>query len=48
MEIILGNFIGWILGMLLVNAYFNYSDNRSKRHYRFVWRKKKNYNKFRK
>lgn len=47
MEIVLGNFIGWILGTLLVRAYINYSENRSKRHYRFVWRKK-NYNKFRK
>lgn len=48
MEIILGNLIGWILGTLLVNAYFNYADNRSKKRYRFVWRKKNNHNKFRK
>lgn len=48
LEILIGYGIGQILGGILAHIYLNYEDNRSNRRYRIVWRKKKNYNNFRK
>lgn len=46
MGIVLGAFMGWIVGTLIVKTFIEIPEGRSSSRYRFVLRKNKNYNKF--
>ncbi|AXY81272.1 hypothetical protein AVP_156 [Aerococcus phage vB_AviM_AVP] len=46
MGIVLGAFMGWIVGTLIVRTFIEIPEGRSGSRYRLVWRKSKNYNKF--